>query len=165
MHQEPLTIWMDRALLWQLAAEADFERPNETGGILLGYRNGRDIVIRAYVDAGPKAQRWPHGMRPDADYQAAAVATAFTESQGTMTYLGDWHTHPGSAPSPSKRDRKTLRNIAVEAEAQCPEPLMLILGDGEAGWAMEAWVGRLGRLGRWGPLTVSSIDLILFEDD
>jgi integrative and conjugative element protein (TIGR02256 family) len=164
MHAPALRIWIDRALLRRLAVEADAARPDETGGVLLGHRNGRDIVIRAVVDAGPRAQRWPTGMRPDADYQAAEVEAAFAASDGAITYLGDWHSHPGTLSVPSRRDRKTLRNIATDDEAQCQEPLMLIVGGDDHAWEPAAWTGCLGRLGRWGPLTVHEQGIRLFGE-
>jgi integrative and conjugative element protein (TIGR02256 family) len=34
----------------------------------------------------------------------AAIDRAWAESGGTCTYLGEWHTHPERAPSPSPED-------------------------------------------------------------
>lgn len=164
MQQAALTVWVERGLLRRFAREADLAFPDETGGILLGWRNGGDVVVRDVVDAGPRAERWATGMRPDAAYQAAEVTTAFEASDGAITYLGDWHSHPRTAASVSGRDRKTLRNIASDADAECPEPLMLIVGGGEPGWELGAWVGRLGRLGRWGPLHVRQLEVRPFDD-
>ncbi len=84
-------------------------------------------MIDRFVDAGPRAEHWPTGMRPDSEYQAMRIAETFGETGGAVTYLGDWHTHPGTAPVPSRRDRKTLRNIAADEAAQTPEPIMLII--------------------------------------
>ncbi|MHB8892842.1 MAG: Mov34/MPN/PAD-1 family protein [Candidatus Limnocylindrales bacterium] len=158
-----MTLWIGRDLLRRLAREADEAQPDETGGVLLGWRNGDDAVIQQVVDAGPRAQRWPTGMRPDAEYQATKVAAAFEATDGAVTYLGDWHSHPGTTPTPSRRDRKTLRNIATDADAQCPEPLMLIVAGGEPVWEPGAFAGRLGRLGRWGPLSFREVGIRLFD--
>lgn len=162
MHPAPLTLWVDRDLVRRLVAEAEIEAPDETGGVLLGWRNGDAVVVDQVVDAGPRAERWRTGMRPDAEHQAAQIAVAFEDTAGAVTYLGDWHSHPRSTPTPSRRDRKTLRNIAAHPEAQCPEPLMLIVAETEAGWEARAWTGQLGRLGRWGPLTVRQAAIRLF---
>lgn len=162
MHQALLTLWIDRDLVRQLAAEAEAEAPDETGGVLLGWRNGDAVVVGRVVGAGPRAERWPTGMRPDTEYQATKIAEAFQRSDGAVTYLGDWHSHPGTMPDPSKRDRKTLRNIAADADAQCQEPVMLIIAGGEPDWEAGAWSARLGRLGRWGRLSVRPVALRLF---
>lgn len=43
-------------------------------------------------------------------------------------YLGEWHFHPGGAPSPSGQDIEQLRIIASDLRYACPEPLLVILG-------------------------------------
>lgn len=156
----PLTLWLAGDLLDQMAAEAERHRPNETGGVLLGHRNGRDVVVRRLVDAGPAAVRWPTGMRPDGEYQEDAVAAAFKETDGAVTYLGDWHSHPDTIGHPSPCDRRTLRNIATDRDALCPTPVMVILGSRQTGkWLPIVWGARLGRLGRFGPITVDRLAL------
>jgi integrative and conjugative element protein (TIGR02256 family) len=143
-----------------MAEEAEGHRPNETGGILLGHRKGLDIVVRDVVGAGPAAVRTATGMRPDRDYQVRAIREAFAASDGAVTYLGDWHSHPEGNTALSHRDRRTLRNIAREHDAFCPEPALLILASDEDGvWLPDAWIGRLGWLGRWGRITVTRAKL------
>jgi integrative and conjugative element protein (TIGR02256 family) len=152
----PLTLWVPELQLRRLAEEAEGHRPNETGGVLLGHRNGLDIVVRDVVDAGPAAVRTPSGMRPDHEYQVRSIREAFAASDGAVTYLGEWHSHPDGSAALSNRDRRTLRNIAREHDAFCPEPAMLILASEEDGvWLPGAWIGRLGRLGRWGKIKVA----------
>lgn len=152
----PLTLWVPEAHLRRMAEEAEEHRPNETGGIILGHRNGLDVVVLQVVGAGPAAIRTTTGMRPDHDYQVRAIREAFAASDGAVTYLGDWHSHPDGSAGLSDRDRRTLRNVARERDAFCPEPAMLILASVEDGvWLPVPWVGRLGRLGRWGTITVA----------
>jgi len=139
-----------------MAEEAEGHRPNETGGILLGHQNGFDVVVRDVIDAGPGAVRTTTGMRPDHDYHVRAIQEAFEASDGAVTYLGDWHSHPDGSAAVSDRDRRTLRNIARERDAFCAEPTLLILASAEDGvWLPVAWSGRLGRLGRWGRIAVA----------
>ena len=127
--------------------EADDHHPNETGGILLGYwaREG-EAVVTSVVGPGPRATHGPYGFGPDNEYQERELAVAYAESDGRIAYLGDWHTHPGSVAEPSGKDRGTIRRIAREPEARCPEPLMVILGQRER-WQFAAWQGRIGFLG------------------
>jgi integrative and conjugative element protein (TIGR02256 family) len=152
----PLTLWVPELQLRRIAEEAEDYRPQETGGILLGHRSGIDVVVREIAGAGPGAVRTTTGMRPDHEYQVRAVRQAFTASHGAVTYLGDWHSHPEGSGELSPRDRRTLRNIAFERDAFCPEPVLLILASRGSGvWVPVAWSGRLGRMGRWGGITVS----------
>ena len=152
----PLTLWVPDLQLRRMAEEAEEHHPNETGGVLLGHRTGFDVVVREVVDAGPAAVRTTTGMRPDHAYQVRAIREAFEATDGAVTYLGDWHSHPDGSAAISGRDRRTLRNIARERDAYCPEPVLLILASVEDGvWLPVAWSGRLGRLGRWGGITVN----------
>lgn len=143
-----------------MAEQAEEHRPNETGGILLGHRSGSHVVVREIVGAGPAAVRTTTGMRPDHEYQVQAIDEAFTASDGAVTYLGDWHSHPDGSAELSGRDRRTLRNIAGAPDAFCPQPALLIVASTEDGvWLPVAWTGRLGRLGRWGRMTVTQARL------
>jgi proteasome lid subunit RPN8/RPN11 len=60
------------------------------------------------------------------------------------TYLlGSWHTHPGESPEPSAEDGETLRKTAESKEANCHEPLMLIMGGTKQApkWSLHVWFG------------------------
>lgn len=61
-------------------------------------------------------------MRPDHEYQVRAIREAFEASDGAVTHLGDWQSHPDGNATCSDRDRRTLRNIARERDSFCPEP-------------------------------------------
>lgn len=133
-------VWVTDRALKQLALEANLHAPLETGGLLLGYWSSasgeEEVLIELIIGPGTHAQHERTRFRPDAPWQRRQLAAAYAASGRITTYLGDWHTHPGSAPAPSRRDRKTARTIAYEADARVPRPLMLILGSGSdaAGW-------------------------------
>lgn len=101
----------------------------ETGGVLLGWRNDRDIVVEHVIGAGPEADHQRSSFRPDPGWQEARIAELYERSGRLLEYLGDWHTHPGGTPHPSRRDERTLRHIASSSEARCPEPVMVIMGN------------------------------------
>ena len=44
-----------------------------------------------------------------------------------MTFLGDWHTHPGGPILPSRRDREAVETLARTEEYGTPCPLMTIV--------------------------------------
>ncbi len=134
----------------------EFLRPVRQGRLLVGFRGGG-------IDAGPAAVRWRSGFKPDADFQEAEIERIFRSSDGAVTYLGDWHSHPTAPAVPSKPDRRTLRRIATDPDAQCPMPTMLILEQDEFElWSAAGWIGYLGRLGRWGRMTVSLMRIRTF---
>lgn len=51
----------------------------------------------------------------------------FKRSGGTTHYVGEWHSHPGGAPSPSRTDEANTMEIARDPDARCPECILVIL--------------------------------------
>ena len=110
--------------------ECSCSLPNETGGVLLGYRRDDtgDIVIVEASPPGPNTIKTSSSFSPDSDFDAAVVHRAFTCSEGLVTYLGDWHSHVYAKPYLSRRDLRVLRRIGRYPRAETPEPIMLIVG-------------------------------------
>lgn len=160
-----VTLWWESTPWQEMNTEASNRGPLETGGLLLGWRNGADVVVSHVVGPGPGAQHEPTTFHPDSVWQAARVAELYEQSGRRLDYLGDWHTHPGGRPWPSRRDERTLRHIAASPEARCPDPVMVILGSAVAGeasaWGVGAFVLRGGA--RWRPrrASVTSVRLLL----
>lgn len=44
-------------------------------------------------------------------------------------YLGEWHLHPGSSPTPSAEDIAQMKKIAQDKNFNCKEPILMILGE------------------------------------
>ena len=42
-------------------------------------------------------------------------------------YIGDWHTHPESCPSPSTQDLKTIKSLFIESKHDLTFLVILIL--------------------------------------
>jgi integrative and conjugative element protein (TIGR02256 family) len=143
-----------------MVTEAARHGPLETGGVLLGWRNGDDVVVSRVVGPGPGAQHESSTFHPDSEWQAARIADLYEQAGRRMEYLGDWHTHPGGRPRPSRRDERTLRHIARTAEARCPDPVMVILGSAAAGdasvWKAGAFVLQDGS--RWRPRRIRTTE-------
>lgn len=133
-----------------MAAEAADRAPRETGGMLLGYispsTSPEEIVIEAVIGPGPAAVHEPTRFEPDSAWQQAHLAQMYERSGRTTTYLGDWHTHPGGAALPSRRDQRTARAIARSKAARAPQPLMLILASDEDDWSVAAFRYEAGTL-------------------
>lgn len=146
LHVSGVTLWLGGDETAELVAEADRCAPLETGGVLLGWRRGQHVVARHWLGPGPEARHGRTWLHPDSDWQAERIAELYEASGRRLAYLGDWHTHPGGVPSPSRRDQKTLRRIAAEPEARCPHPVMVILGkpaaDTGSGWRIGAFTLR-----------------------
>jgi integrative and conjugative element protein (TIGR02256 family) len=105
-------------------------KPRETGGVLMGIHiaGGDSHQVTELVAGGPNATATKISFNPDQAFQQAAVDSIFAKRGGEIEYLGDWHSHPGGVPYPSRTDRMALLSIRDATDARCPEPIMLICG-------------------------------------
>lgn len=122
------TLWLPGALLEFILSEVLNFSPKETGGMLLGYVNGTHRVVTALIDAGPEAQHGRFRMLPDNSYQQAKLHAHFEQSNGRESFLGEWHSHPVSAPLMSWTDRRTLSRVTTDSKHLPALPVMMIIG-------------------------------------
>jgi len=138
-------LWIPSATVEILTREAEKMAPLETGGVLAGYitDENEDIVITDIVGPGPKAVHRRTSYSPDYKYHREEVGKIYDRSQGTTSFLGDWHTHPGSGLYLSERDKKALRNIANYPKNFINSPIMIVASEpilNEArNWQLKAW--------------------------
>lgn len=82
------------------------EKP-EAGGVLLGryISNSNDIIIDTLTTPlnGDVQSRFRFYRAKDAHQQI--IDKVWNDSEGTCTYLGEWHTHPEHIPRPSWTDK------------------------------------------------------------
>lgn len=99
----------------------------EAGGLLLGSVHGAHLLIEQATV--PKAwdkrfrylfERMPFG------HEAIALSR-WTASQGTVRYLGEWHTHPEDHPHPSGLDRSEWNRLSAQRRDKRPM-LAVIVG-------------------------------------
>ena len=143
------TLWIPQQGLAEMMSEADQRAPFETGGVLLGYwAASRDAaVVEFVVGPGPRAVHRRANFTPDCEHQEREIARLYSEADGNLQYLGDWHTHPNGPAALSNKDLSTLRRIARYRAARAPHPVMLLLVGGEP-WRLAGWLGEL-RARRW----------------
>lgn len=100
-------------------------RPWEIGGWLLGYRRGDTIVVTHAT--APRSRGTPFGVTISARGHRPAFDRLWEATQGRVTFLGDWHTHPGGPAQPSARDHAAAAQIADDADFKTPRPLVVIV--------------------------------------
>jgi integrative and conjugative element protein (TIGR02256 family) len=108
--------------------------PCEVGGWLLGYwaeDNGSVFVTGA---TPPASRGTPFGVSISAAGHRHRFDEAWQASGGLVTFLGDWHTHPGSPPFPSARDEAALVKLATGPKFGTPEPLIAIVSTPRYPW-------------------------------
>ncbi len=139
--------WIAASAIQYMKAEADRAMPKETGGVLLGYWSAdrTDVVVTECVGPGSKAVHRRSTFVPDHAYHEREVARAYRASGRSITYLGDWHSHPFGPLRLSTADLLTQIRIGRSATARAPEGLMLIIAESEP-WKFGIW--RLERTRR-----------------
>ncbi|MCC6175205.1 MAG: Mov34/MPN/PAD-1 family protein [Chloroflexi bacterium] len=111
----------------------------EAGGVLLGrhIRDSNDIVVDGVTTPMAGDRRTRRRFRRGKKRHQAAIDEAWRVSNGTSTYLGEWHSHPEPLPTPSLIDRLDWgRKILFDRHA---DPIFfVIVGISE----IRVWEGR-----------------------
>lgn len=133
-------IWIGNSVLASCRADADEHFPLESGGVFLGYETGDAMVITAMIPGGEQALRTRWAYAPDTDWQNSRIAEHYEQSGRLDTYLGDWHSHPGTDRAYlSGDDRVVLRKIIRSPKTRLARPLMCVLVGTSGDWRMHGW--------------------------
>ncbi len=121
--------------LWEMR---DGRLPLETGGILLGVFDSKRKIAHlvAALPAPPDSQECHDSFLRGHEGLREAKERAETLSGGTVSYLGEWHSHPNSYDAtPSAKDYNNFNYLKAHREADGLPPIMLILADkGDCNW-------------------------------
>lgn len=133
------------------------DRP-EAGGILLGYRRKDHLHVVTATSPQPGDQQGRfHFHRRDPAHQKVALRQ-WELSDSMVDYLGEWHTHPVSHPTPSGLDLSEWKKICTRKNVNM---VFLIVGTANSYWlgvgmnkrllrateADQAWEGSLAHDG------------------
>lgn len=79
----------------------------EAGGVLLGryLQESEDVVVDAITEPLPGDKRGRFFFHRAQRAHQQALEQAWRATDGTRTYLGEWHTHPEPNPTPSCVDK------------------------------------------------------------
>lgn len=94
----------------------------EAAGVLIGERRGPHIVIHAISEPGPGDIRSRYTVVRKGFHHQTLVNVLHHKSGGTMNYVGEWHSHPESHPSPSGIDKSSWKKDLASSE-----PMVLII--------------------------------------
>ena len=146
--KKSIEIRVEEEILATIEKIADAHFPNEAGGALMGHINDdrSGIVTMCVIGPGPEATHNRMSFIPDYPYQEAEITRLYNESERTLAYLGDWHSHPNGAASLSGTDKRTLMNIATFPEARITFPIMILFSGRPSRWNVNAWQLRNNRL-------------------
>lgn len=97
----------------------------EAGGQLFARFDGNIIRIERASGPRPSDRRRPTSFVPDRKAERREIRRSFKKG---LHYVGDWHTHPESHPSPSKTDLLSFRDMYRKSLHKLASFLMVIVG-------------------------------------
>lgn len=106
---------------------------NEAAGVLLGERRGEHVVITDLSEPGFGDLRQRYLVDRRGKHHQQKVDDCFKLSEGTVNYIGEWHTHPEDSPQPSYQDKSSW---SANLKGGTPM-IVLIVG------IKEFWVGKM----------------------
>lgn len=114
--------------------------PNETGGIVVGYHDykNKTIYIVDVFSSPSDSIEFPNSFIRGKNGIDEQLDNIDTLSQGKVTYIGEWHSHPGQCSTlPSHQDLASLSSIADELLYNGIPALMIIVGDEDISFYIE----------------------------
>ena len=86
----------------------------EAGGLLLGSVHGSHMLIEQATVPTAWDKRFRYLFERMPFGHEAIALSRWTASQGTIRYLGEWHTHPEDHPQPSGLDRSEWNRLSAQ---------------------------------------------------
>lgn len=104
------------------------DKKKESGGILLGQVKDNSVYILKCSLPNPFDKQNRYGFERNGKLAQIIVDYEFINSENKTIYLGEWHTHPESVPSPSSQDKKMLKEQLLKNKTNEPFVFMIIQG-------------------------------------
>ena len=103
---------------------------NENGGILLGkFNKKKNTYIITNISTTNSKDRKGKCFFIRSKKEAQVIINRFwKESKGEINYLGEWHTHNEEYPTPSFIDKKLIKQMLNNKNAEIDNVFMVILG-------------------------------------
>lgn len=129
-HQPHLNISLiiKRKLLQKTFEQVYSHYPNEFGGIFLGKINSlsstaeiTDILVPTKYDNSKS------GFKRYSESLNKKIAQKYNESNKSIHYLGEWHSHPLNSPIPSNKDYSAMVNLSSTTTIALKTPVLLII--------------------------------------
>ena len=86
----------------------------EAGGLLLGSVHGEHMLIEQATVPTAWDKRFRYLFERMSFGHEDIAMSRWTASQGTVRYLGEWHTHPEDHAHPSDLDRTEWRRLSAK---------------------------------------------------
>ena len=124
------TVYISEPCLFKMTEMAQEHYPNEVGTPLVGCYSD-DGFKASVLDLAPLSPD-SKGRRTSFYRGTVGLRKFFTKLRQTFSdkrhYVGEWHSHPDGAPTPSGTDDRNQLDITMDTKTNCPECILIILG-------------------------------------
>lgn len=123
--------------------------PNEYGGLLVG-RHSDDfkcvlieetVLPKEFKSSRFKFERGVKGLKK--------VLHDFFKQTPSLSYVGEWHTHPDGAPIPSLTDLNAMHEVVKHKDVFIMNPVLLIIVITKTTFQYEFYVYSDGKMYRY----------------
>lgn len=97
-----------------------YPRQPESGGVLLGRRRGKHFEVVHATKPFQSDKQSPTSFVREPDGHQLIATSVWTASSGEVGYVGEWHTHPETKPTPSSTDHREWRLLALRQPRLSP---------------------------------------------
>lgn len=127
------TLVSDEWLLQHLSEMRARRLPNETGGVLLGFHDvqRRRLYIVDALPAPPDSNERPVFFDRGCVGLRAEVTRVEGATAGAVSYVGEWHSHPGRSTAASGLDEEVLDHLTTHMARDGLPGVMVIVGETE----------------------------------
>lgn len=105
-----------------ISTTASVAYPRETGGLLLGWWNNGQVIIRYAIEVPDPYATTNSWSRDENSAQTTLDSALAADEHQWLGYVGDWHSHP----APSGTSRQDLASIQ-RASTTYDQPLVLLV--------------------------------------
>ncbi|WP_051560341.1 Mov34/MPN/PAD-1 family protein [Clostridium beijerinckii] len=104
---------------------------DETGGIILGKFNQdcSEYLITDICEVKSSLRKTPVSFIRDREIAQGIINDMWKKSDGSINYLGEWHTHVMIRAKPSRTDKSTIIKIAKESIGIKKYVFLIIIGE------------------------------------
>lgn len=106
----------------------DDQKKLESGGILIGQIKGNNVYIQKVTIPNQFDKATRNSFTRNKETAQIILNHEVVNSQNTITYLGEWHTHPEANPTPSGQDLKMIKEQYSLGKLNLPFVILIIRG-------------------------------------
>ena len=119
-------LYISNDILSKIKQELSNHYPNEFGGVFVGFKQNELIVIEdVLIPDDFENGKTIFVRRPGTLNERLELI--FNTTKGKITYIGEWHSHPGGPPNPSSTDINAMQEIADTKKIGNSNPILMIV--------------------------------------